>query len=478
LKNLFKKLINGGNKSELSTQEQKQVIITNFVLLLASLVALLRCLIYGINGDPQYSFISLTASVTFFILYFLNTRGFYDLAKYSLMIVGSIATGFKEIQAGGTGGQLFLILASFGVAFLLFGIKHKTKLIFALIIPFVNLLLAIIIPVYQNHGEFNFADNKEILIGVLSNVLISVSIIWYFVKKSSDIEDKLIDTNTALSNSNEAIEERNAELKTLYFDLIKQKEIIEIKNEEIYASIRYAKRIQSAFLPNYLNKLKSVEESFLLFQPKDIVSGDFYWWTETSEFDFICVADCTGHGVPGAMLSLLGMIALNDAVKTLGIKDLDLILEFVDNYIIEHIKKENDKFRDGIELSIIKINKSTKKIYYSGAKRPIIVIQNSELKVYKPSRRFVGEQNPGIKEFQNIEIDEGEGAQIYMFTDGYLDQANKKRKKIGIKKFKELALEYHSENHETQKEKFETYLKNHLEDEEIRDDIVVLGIKV
>lgn len=469
----------------MSAHDEKALLISNFIFLLASLVALIRVFIYFLNDDINYSLISLTSAFLFASLYYLNTRGYYDIAKFGLIIVGSLATGYKELQTGGHGGQIYLIMASFGVNFLLFSAKETKKLVFANLITFTNLFIVVVFPnLINNDQPLPWEEKREIIIGAFSNILITVFVIWYFVKKSSDIELKLIDTNHQLIDTNkeiiiknEQIEERNIELKDLYDDLVKQKDIIEIKNEEIFASIRYAERIQSAFLPKNLNEISSIKESFVYFKPKDIVSGDFYWWAETHENVFICTADCTGHGVPGAMLSMLGMVALNDAVKVLGIKDLDLILEYTDNYLVEHIKKDKSSLRDGIELSMVKYSKSDDRVFISGAKRPILIFSDGELLVFKPSRRFIGERNVGNKEFQNIEVQKNKGAQIYLFSDGYPDQANEKRKKIGIKRFRELVANFGEKAMSEQKEILAKYFEDHIGSEDQRDDVTVLGIK-
>lgn len=470
----------------MSAHDEKALIISNFIFLIAGIVAFLRIFIYYFNNDLGYTAISLVSSVLFFSLFILNTKGFYDIAKFGLIIVGSLATGYKELQSGGHGGQIYLIMASFGVNFLFFSTKEPKKLIAANLITFANLFTVVFFPnILNNSNPISFAEKKDIIIGVFSNISITVLIIWYFVKKSSDIELKLIEANNQLVDynkdiliKNEQIEERNIELNDLYEDLVKQKNLIEIKNEEIFASIRYAERIQTAFLPSNLNSLKYIEDSFLLFKPKDIVSGDFYWWAETPESTFLCVADCTGHGVPGAMLSMLGMVALNDAVLVLGIKDLDLILEYIDNYFVEHIKKDNNNLRDGVELSIIKIENNSKKIYYSGAKRPIFVFDGEKLREYKPSKRYIGERDPGNKEFQNIEISYEKQLKIYLFTDGFTDQGNWNSKKIGKKRLREDLSDMSNKDMAYQKEYLLNLFEEHKGKEIQRDDSTIIGLQI
>ncbi|MDC1068118.1 SpoIIE family protein phosphatase [Candidatus Kapabacteria bacterium] len=485
-KSILTNILSKGSKPEMSVHDEKALLISNFIFLMASLVAGLRSLSYFANDDISYSLISLSSSLVFISLYFFNANGYHNFAKFGLVIVGTAATAYKDLESGGQSQQIFLMMASFGVNFLLFSVKEPKKLILANLITFIAIVIVLFVPnLIREDIIISSEESKGKIIGVFSNIIITVFIIWYFVKKSSDIEIKLIHTNDELADinkeillKNDAIEDRNIELKELYDDLLTQKEIIELKNEEIFASIRYAERIQNAFLPQDFNKITYLQDSFILFKPKDIVSGDFYWWAETTDNIFICVADCTGHGVPGAMLSMLGMVALNDAVKVLGVKDLDLILDYIDNYFIEHIKKDNKHLRDGVELSMIKIDKTNNRLFTSGAKLPLFIVSNNEIQEIKPSKRYIGEQNPGKKVFQNNEISYNQQMSIYLFSDGFSDQGNSDRKKIGRKNLRELISNISNDPMNLQHTKLENFLESHKDNESQRDDITILGFKI
>lgn len=475
LKNIFIK----GTSSSLTAHERKAIILTNFLVLIASLVAILRFVIYYNAGDESYAYISLIAGLVFGSLYFVNTKGYHDVAKFTLIIVGNLATGYKELQLGGDGGQLYLILASFGLNFFFFDLRQKFKLFIALSISMINLSLVLFIPDLIVESPLTDIEKSQRIIGAFSNVIITVLVMYYFSKKSSDIESELIDTNSELQEINQEKERINEELVAINDDLITQKNIIEQKNEEIFASIRYAKRIQSAFLPSDSKKPEILKNLNLIFRPKDIVSGDYYWWGETRSEVFICTADCTGHGVPAAMLSMLGMVAINDAIHVLGIKDLDLVMEYMDNYMKEHIKKEEaDKLRDGVELSFFKINKETNKIWISGAKRPTIIYHDNEIEYYQASRRYIGDENRQNHEYQNIEVPYKEGMVVYQFTDGLADQSNPDRKKFGTKRIKEFVKENGDKPVDQQISILDKTLKDHMQDEDQRDDITVIAFRV
>jgi serine phosphatase RsbU (regulator of sigma subunit)/Tfp pilus assembly protein PilF len=260
----------------------------------------------------------------------------------------------------------------------------------------------------------------------------------------------------------------------------KQNKIIEGKNKEITDSINYAKRIQQAILPPVEIIEKSFSAAFVLYKPKDIVSGDFYWFAETELNKIIAVADCTGHGVPGGFMSMLGYEMLQDIVLKDNITTTSEALKAMDIRITETLNKSSRTFRDGMDMSICAFQKNKGTLQYSGANRPLIHISNGKLTEYDPDKNTIGGDIDGTeKSYKFIEITAKSGDMIYMFTDGYADQfGGPKGKKFKTKQMKELLLEIAhldpKEQHAILTQRMEKW-KGSLEQV---DDVCVIGIKV
>jgi sigma-B regulation protein RsbU (phosphoserine phosphatase) len=269
-------------------------------------------------------------------------------------------------------------------------------------------------------------------------------------------------------------------------EIERQKEIVEIQKTAITDSIRYARRIQSAMLPpgEFLNYY--LPDSFILYLPRDIVSGDFYWLRSLSEKRImICVADCTGHGVPGAFMSMLGMSLINDIVNINEDRILnnDFTPADILNELRERIKSslrqtgKDGEARDGMDLSLCFIEKDTGLLKYSGANNSVYIINNGELTELKATRNPIGIYLNETS-FANNSVEIATGSVLYMFSDGYSDQIGSDGRKFLSKNFKKLVCEI---SHLTVTEIKEILLKTHLDfrkEEEQVDDILVLGIKV
>lgn len=261
---------------------------------------------------------------------------------------------------------------------------------------------------------------------------------------------------------------------------LQQKLTIESKNRDIMDSIRYALRIQRAMLPS-LNIFEENDlEGFVFHQAKDVVAGDFYWIERHGDELFFAVADCTGHGVPGAIISLLCSNALNRAVDVMEIRETSQILDATREMIIKRLGKGDNEMKDGMDISICKLNLKTKVLQYSGANNPIYIYssQDKEMKVAKPCKQPVGayvKQEPfKCKEFQLVE-----GDILYLFTDGYADQFGGARgKKFKYRPFRELILKGAQTPLDEQKTQLMRSLREWMRDYDQIDDICVMGVKV
>jgi len=257
---------------------------------------------------------------------------------------------------------------------------------------------------------------------------------------------------------------------------------IEEQKRHIMDSIYYARRIQTAILPSdeFINQ--SIPNNFILYRPKDIVSGDFYWFYNTDKHIMISAVDCTGHGVPGAFMSIVGYNQLNYAVGVRQSRNSDEILNNLNRGVIDTLSENTheSKVVDGMDLALCVFDKKLSKVQYSGANNPLILIRDNELLQFKADKFPIGDyKGTRPQVFTREEIDLKDGDCLYIYSDGYPDQFGGPRdKKITSKKFREKLLEIHKQPMETQKEALNAYLEEWMDGTEQVDDILVIGIKI
>lgn len=221
----------------------------------------------------------------------------------------------------------------------------------------------------------------------------------------------------------------------------RQRDELHEKNNEITDSINYAKRIQEAILPP--DSLISIElpDSFVFYQPKDIVAGDFYWMEAVEDYTIFAAADCTGHGVPGAMVSVVCHNALNRAVREFGLRDAGKILDKVRELVLETFEKSEHEVKDGMDIALCIMKKGSTKLQYAGAHNPLWVVRDQAIEVVKPDKQPVGAHEP-LEAFTTHEIDLQKGDRFYIFSDGLPDQFGGPRgKKFTYKRFREMLIE-------------------------------------
>lgn len=263
----------------------------------------------------------------------------------------------------------------------------------------------------------------------------------------------------------------------------KQREVLSIKNKSITDSINYAKRIQEAMMPSeYLFK-KLLSDSFILYMPKDIVSGDFYWIDEKRNKVFVAAVDCTGHGVPGAFMSIIGYDLLRSITKERDIENPAQILNQLNRGVSETFRKkrEDDEVKDGMDLSLIVIDKHNMTLEYAGAINPVYIVRNKKLIEIKGNRFSVGSSfiEEDFNTFENHQFGVKPGDIVYIFSDGYPDQfGGPNGKKFKYRRFRNLLLKIHQKSLKQQKAILEETINDWKGDLEQVDDILVIGIKI
>jgi serine phosphatase RsbU (regulator of sigma subunit) len=255
--------------------------------------------------------------------------------------------------------------------------------------------------------------------------------------------------------------------------------LLEQQQKDVISSIQYAQRIQESVLPD-VNKLKKYfSGSFVLYKPRDYVSGDFYWIAKQENYIFIAVADCTGHGVPGAMMAVMGNSFLNNAVKKHGVVDCNKILYELDNEIQLNLNQKKNGARDGMDISIIRLNIATHELQFSGAMRGIFIFHNNELHEIKAAKYPLGFFDDIQKEFTNTNLRLTKGDKIYLTTDGYADQfGGENDKKFNKKQFRELLYALSEMPIEEQEHYVDYVIQNWKQQTEQTDDITLFGLEI
>jgi serine phosphatase RsbU (regulator of sigma subunit) len=292
--------------------------------------------------------------------------------------------------------------------------------------------------------------------------------------------DRALEAYDLKQQNKKLIEDLKKANQNLEQKVIQRTKQIEQQKIEITDSIHYASRIQSALLPPDEDLKRLLPSYFVLNKPRDIVSGDYYWVSHKDNKVIVAVADCTGHGVPGAFMSILGIAILNEIINKREIIIANEILNDLREYIIEslHQTGKEDESRDGIEIALCVVDFGNKNLQYSGAFRPLYLIRNKELTEFKGDNMPIGLYDDEVNPFSNKELQFKENDIIYLFSDGYVDQiGGPNRKTYRSRKFKQLLTNIHQKSLNEQKVILEREFYEWRRNIEQIDDIMVMGIR-
>jgi ligand-binding sensor domain-containing protein/serine phosphatase RsbU (regulator of sigma subunit) len=260
--------------------------------------------------------------------------------------------------------------------------------------------------------------------------------------------------------------------------LVEANALMQAKNKDITDSINYARNIQDAIIPPENEFKKVLTESFVIYKPKDIISGDFYWLQPLDNQVYFAAVDCTGHGVPGAMVSLVGHNELNRCVKELCITNPASILDKLSQLVEETFEKSQRDVKDGMDISLCKLNISHRKLEWAGANNPLWIVRKGEVIEFKADKQPIGKFDDR-KPFVCHKMDVLAGDMLYVFTDGYADQfGGEKGKKFKYKQFLEILLTNSNASCEDQKKVLEDAFEDWKGDLEQIDDVCVIGVRV
>jgi len=321
-------------------------------------------------------------------------------------------------------------------------------------------------------------------------VVVGGSLGFYFIRVAAlkrqqrQLEQKVQERTAELQEANVLLEERQEEILQQNEEIVEQNEKITRQNEKINGSIQYAKTIQNAIFPIKEN-MDQLFDNFLIYRPKDVVSGDFYWMEATDDFCIIAVVDCTGHGVPGAFMSLIGSRLLDEIVKVQKIYQPVKILERLSQQIKIALKQDILATDDGMDICLCRIERcknsdGSTNVIFAGARRPIRMYSNAlkDVITIKGCLKSIGGSITTDFEFAEHEITAKPNDVLYLTTDGFTDQNDVHRKKYGAKQLIQLLKQIGELPLNEQKAQLEKALNLHQQNEMQRDDITIVGVKI
>jgi serine phosphatase RsbU (regulator of sigma subunit)/ligand-binding sensor domain-containing protein len=328
---------------------------------------------------------------------------------------------------------------------------------------------------------------------VLGYIVVAAAVVWAVVSvytrrlqsQKAFLSLKVTEATREIEARAQSLHEANAQLKEQKAVTEDAFKLIEFKNRKITDSIRYARTIQRAILPEEATLAKTFQEHFVIYKPKDVVSGDFYWLLRVEGKNFMAVVDCTGHGVPGAFMSMIGHTLLYRIIKLKNVYSPARILEMLHAEVRVVLRQRQTNSVDGMDACLCALEKleehnplSPTKITFAGAKLPLYYYQNGSLGMLEEDRKAIGGIQNEQRHFTNKEIILQAGDMLYLTSDGYTDQNNAKRKKLGADKFCRLVEANTHLKMQEQKELLEKALDKHQEGTEQRDDITVVGLRL
>jgi serine phosphatase RsbU (regulator of sigma subunit) len=443
---------NLGAKETDSREHLRRIHLINRMCLLAVITTFVFVLNMYIVGNHYYLPIQLTVGALISLYYLFSMNRLYNLSLYWMFSLILLNVFYCSIEIPNVGVELFFIPLGL-VPFTVIENKKTCMALVGLTLAafFMSFLLK---QSYKPHDIISDFYITTTFIATVSTTFILGPIIIFQFKSVNSEYEKII---------------------------TEQKIIVETKNKEITDSIIYAERIQQAKLPKKEEIYSLLPNCFILFKPKDIVSGDFYFFNKNKPFALIAAADCTGHGVPGAFMSMIGSEKLDDAISQTS--DTSQILKLLNQGIKASLRQTNsyESTRDGMDIALCYIDTEHRIVNYAGANRPLWIVRKGKaiIEEVKATKNAIGGLTDDNQHFETHQVQLQEGDTIYICSDGYADTFNgESGKKLKTKKFKEILLSIQDKAMNEQEKYLDEFIEYWKAGTEQVDDILVIGIRL
>lgn len=453
-------LLNTGKTPALNTREERLLKFCNATVLivLSFIVAnLISITAYGAFDSP-FALIPVLHFILIAASLYLNSRKKYLLAKINFSVVAVVFVSVYAI-AFGKGGQNFLFLPM--IAFLVFNLfdaNEKNQM--WMMLAFASSAYLFVLYANQRGFESWFGLEKAFCeiqgnVAIAGNLMLTLAFGFYNFFLIGNAENKLFAEHQVV---------------------VSQKVIIEKAHREITDSINYARRIQHAIMPSEASVKSHLQDSFVLYLPKNVVAGDFYWLATSGRDVLFAVGDCTGHGVPGAMVSLICHNGLNRSVQEYKLNDPGLVLEKTRDLIIGEFEKSELEVKDGMDIALCKLDGFS--LSYAGANNPLWIIRKGELIEIRADRQPIGKFDySGSFTTHNITMQKGDS--LYLFTDGFSDQlGGAENKRFTKNRLKSFLLAIQNKTMQDQHDLLLAELERWKGNSSQTDDVCILGVKI
>lgn len=505
----IKHLSHLGVTPDLSLQDRQNTILSNQFALLWMGITIPYVIIFSIF-DPQVIFFLFFILLSHLITLLLNKKRRYTLARIFESTGPQIAIYFIGVfwfshpEADKFSGFYVLNIAFLAIPFMFFSLKDY---IYILLCVTISLIAGITFK--GSNAQFHFENTSYILTTrwfEIFNYFVAagfLSLGFIYIKRSNEYYQKEVSSllgettlkNKQLEHQKAAIIEQRDEIQAQRDEIMAQKERLESKkerlekqrdliynqNKEITDSINYARHIQKALLPSHIELKDIVKDYFIFNRPYAVVSGDFYWAEKKPSRSYLAVGDCTGHGVPGGFLSMLGMAYLTEIVNKHHAIESHKILDELKQMFIKSLHQTNkDEIHfDGIDIALCTIDLEEKKISFAGAFNSLYIVRDGRLLEIKGDRMPIGFYLGESESFTKHEVDIMAGDKFFLFTDGYLSQpGGESGRQLNKKRFKQLLIDTAHLPHKDQCLKLETNLIKWIGENDQMDDILIIGFSL
>jgi len=447
-------------------------------------------LFYKISGRISVLVSASIGAWSMLIVLLLNYFKKTLIAKLYLIIALAAIFAFFRSLLGILSDIHFFLILLIGLSVMIFTNRERKYLYFTLPIPFLTAIFLespiahqLIEPIILPAQSLQYI-RWVVIFFVFSLFTAMVLLFSGYIQKAKEEAQLLafetLEQNELLEAQEEELRQNLEELQATQDALDDKNTLLKRKNTLIMSSITYAQNIQQAILPSQDDMSRVFQEWFAIYKPKDVVSGDFYWMSYIEKKTFIAVVDCTGHGVPGAFMSMIGSTLLNEIINEKHIFAVDQILDILHYKVRTSLKQQFGHNQDGMDICLCCLESQDNqfKVEFAGAKRPLLYTHQQQLHKLQGDKQSIAGWSRDDRHFERQTLTLQKGDCLYLSSDGFVDTPSPRRKTFGNRRFEKMITQYTSYSMVQQKQFFIQTLEDYQQTTEQRDDITLVGIRV